>query len=74
MRQGEILALQNQYVYSDHVSQLGHQFNTYMRGKVDDAKLQQLTGHRTLRMVDNYTHFFLSDFRDVVAVQEQYLQ
>lgn len=51
-----------------------HQFNTYMRGKVADAKLQKLTGYRTLRMVDNYTHFSLSDFCDVVAVQEQYLQ
>ncbi len=48
-----------------------HQFNTYMRGKVPDPKLQQVTGHRTVRMVDSYTHFAIEDFSDINEVQEK---
>jgi len=48
-----------------------HFFNTFLRGKVPDAKLQALTGHRTQEMTDNYTHFRPEDFKDVLEIQEQ---
>jgi integrase len=48
-----------------------HFFNTALRGRVPDAKLQALTGHRTLEMTENYTHFRPEDFKDVLAIQEQ---
>ena len=47
-----------------------HTFNTLMRGRIPDAKLQKLTGHRSIRMVDNYTHFSIEDFSDVLQIQE----
>jgi len=43
-----------------------------MRGKIPDAKLRVLTGHKTLQMTDHYTQFKLEDFVDVVEVQEKY--
>jgi integrase len=49
-----------------------HFYNTMMRGKIHDAKLRLLTGHKTLEMTDHYTKFRLEDFRDAVEVQEQY--
>ncbi len=45
-------------------------FNTYMRTKVPDPKLQQLTGHSSDRMTEHYTRFNLEDLRDVVQIQE----
>lgn len=50
-----------------------HFFNTFLRGKVPDAKLQALTGHRTIEMTENYTHFRPEDFKDVLQIQEQIL-
>ena len=41
-----------------------------MRGRIPDAKLQSLTGHKTMRMVENYTHFRIEDFNDVLEIQE----
>lgn len=49
-----------------------HFYNSMMRGKIPDAKLRVLTGHKTLQMTDHYTQFKLDDFVDVVDVQEQY--
>jgi len=51
---------------------LRHTFNSIMRGKIADSKLQRLTGHRTIRMIDHYTHWSLSDFKDVLDVQNEY--
>lgn len=51
-----------------------HFYNTLMRGKVHDAKLRRLTGHKTLEMTEHYTHFNLEDFQDVVAIQEEYFK
>jgi integrase len=51
-----------------------HTFNTLMRGRIADAKLQKLTGHRSVRMVDNYTHFRVEDFSDVLKIQEEYFK
>jgi integrase len=48
-----------------------HFINAFLRGKVPDAKLQALTGHRTIEMTENYTHFRPEDFKDVLAIQEQ---
>jgi len=43
-----------------------------MRGKIHDAKLQRLTGHRTQEMTEHYTHFNIEDFGDVRERQEEY--
>jgi integrase len=51
---------------------LRHTFNTVMRGRIPDAKLQSLTGHRTKRMLEHYTHWQLEDYKDVLEAQEQY--
>jgi integrase len=48
-----------------------HLYNSLLRGKVPDAKLQRLTGHRTQAMTDRYSHFSVDDFRDVLAIQEE---
>ncbi|MDA3939883.1 MAG: tyrosine-type recombinase/integrase [Spirochaetia bacterium] len=45
-------------------------FNTVMRDKISDYKLQQLTGHKTQEMTDHYTKFNISDYDDVKALQE----
>ena len=50
-----------------------HFFNTLLRGKIHDAKLRALTGHRTLEMTEHYTKFRLEDFTDVVKVQNEFL-
>ena len=49
-----------------------HFYNSLMRGKIHDAKLRRLTGHKTLEMTERYTHFELEDFQDVMKVQEEY--
>ncbi len=49
-----------------------HTFNTVMRGKIPDVKLRKLTGHKTEAMTDRYTHFSVSDFQDVLIVQEEF--
>jgi integrase len=51
-----------------------HFFNSYLRTKIPDAKLQRLTGHKTLEMTDHYTHFNLEDYEDVLLVQEEMLR
>ena len=51
-----------------------HFYNSLLRGKVHDAKLRQLTGHKTLAMTDHYTHFNIDDFKDVLQIQEQYFE
>jgi len=48
-----------------------HLYNTLMRGKIPDAKLRTLTGHRTSQMTENYTHFRIEDFTDVLQIQER---
>jgi len=47
-----------------------HTFNSLCRGRIPDYKLQKLTGHRSDAMTEAYTHVRLSDFGDVVALQE----
>jgi len=49
-----------------------HFYNSIMRGKIHDAKLRRLTGHKTLEMTEHYTHFDIKDFSDVLAIQEGY--
>jgi integrase len=46
-----------------------HFFNSYFRTKIPDAKLQQMTGHKTQEMTDHYTHFRIEDFNDVRLLQ-----
>ena len=49
-----------------------HFYNSLMRGKIHDAKLRRLTGHKTLEMTEHYTHFNITDFKDVLIIQEQF--
>ncbi len=49
-----------------------HFYNSLMRGKIHDAKLRRLTGHKTLEMTEHYTHFNIDDFQDVLRIQEEY--
>jgi integrase len=49
-----------------------HTFNSLMRGRIHDSKLQRLTGHRTQEMVERYTHYRIEDYRDVLEIQEEY--
>lgn len=49
---------------------LRHWFNTYFRSaNISDAKLKAVTGHKTAKMQDHYTHFDLENYSDVIAVQ-----
>ena len=49
-----------------------HLYNSLMRGRVPDSKLQRMTGHQTKEMVEHYTHFKLSDYQEILEVQEEY--
>jgi integrase len=51
-----------------------HFYNTLMRGKIHDAKLRRLTGHKTLEMTELYTRFSIDDFKDVLQIQEEYFK
>jgi len=46
-------------------------YNSLLRGRIPDAKLRRLTGHRTAEMTERYTHYHRGDFADVLAIQEQ---
>jgi integrase len=44
-----------------------HYFNSRLRSAgVPDSKIQLLTGHRTIKMVQHYTHFNVDDFSDIL--------
>jgi integrase len=47
-----------------------HFFNTFMRGKVPDSKLQKVTGHRSLEMTELYDHQQLEDLQEIRIIQE----
>jgi integrase len=49
-----------------------HFYNSLMRGKIPDVKLRRLTGHRSEKMSDLYTHFHINDFQDVLRIQERF--
>ena len=51
-----------------------HTLNTVLRsGGIADAKIRQITGHRTEEMTTNYTHFQADDFRDVSSLTDRIL-
>jgi integrase len=51
-----------------------HFFNTVLRMEnVTDAKVQSVTGHRTKKMTDHYTHFDTRQFAEVREVQTKLL-
>ena len=52
-----------------------HFFNTTMRtNNIGDGKLRKLTGHKSQKMTEHYTHFKIGDFQDVKRVQAKILQ
>jgi integrase len=51
-----------------------HFFNTALRmGNVTDAKVQSVTGHRSKKMTDHYTHFDTRQFTEIREVQTKLL-
>ena len=47
-----------------------HYFNTVLRShNINDGKVQTLTGHKTKAMTNHYTHFTITDFSDVLTIQ-----
>jgi integrase len=51
-----------------------HFFNTTLRmGNVADSKLQRITGHKSLKMTEHYTHFNARDFTEVREIQDNLL-
>lgn len=51
-----------------------HFFNTYCRARnVTDDKVRAVTGHKTQAMVDNYTHFNINDYKEVLDIQNDIL-
>jgi integrase len=51
-----------------------HFFNTVLRmNNVTDAKVQSVTGHRTRKMTDHYTHFDTRQFTEIRDVQTKLL-
>ena len=51
-----------------------HFLNTLLRNSnVADAKVQQVTGHRTMKMTEHYTHFDTRQFTEVMDVQTNLL-
>jgi integrase len=51
-----------------------HFFNTVLRmNNVTDAKVQSVTGHRSKKMTDHYTHFDTRQFSEVREVQTKLL-
>jgi integrase len=52
-----------------------HFLNTMLLSKgVPEAKVREITGHRTPRMSQHYTHFRASDFHEVLALQKVLLE
>ena len=51
-----------------------HFLNTLLRmSNVADSKVQSVTGHRSMRMTEHYTHFDTRQFSEVVDVQTNFL-
>jgi integrase len=51
-----------------------HFFNTALRmDNVTDAKVQSVTGHRSKKMTDHYTHFDTRQFTEIREVQTKLL-
>jgi integrase len=52
-----------------------HFLNTLLRmANVADSKVQKVTGHKSLKMTDRYTHFNTQEFNEVRDVQENLLK
>jgi integrase len=51
-----------------------HFFNTTLRlANVADSKLQRITGHKSIKMTEHYTHFNGREFTEVREVQDKLL-
>lgn len=52
-----------------------HFLNTMLLSRgVPDAKVRKITGHRSQKMSDRYTHFRVSDFQEVADLQRELLE
>jgi integrase len=51
-----------------------HFFNTFLRmANIADSKVQSVTGHKTLKMTEHYTHFDTREFTEVREAQTKLL-
>jgi integrase len=51
-----------------------HFFNTLLRASdIADGKVRKVTGHKSMKMTEHYTHFDSREFTDVRMVQERLL-
>jgi len=51
-----------------------HYFNTMMRSNnISDSKLQKMTGHKSKEMTDHYTHYEVSDLKEIGQIQAKIL-
>lgn len=48
-----------------------HTFNTLMRGNIPEDKLRKITGHKSEKMSDHYTHYDKNSFEDVREQQNK---
>lgn len=48
-----------------------HSFNTLMRGNIPEDKLRKITGHKSEKMSDHYTHYDMDSFEDVRQEQNK---
>ena len=48
-----------------------HYFNTNMRQHVNDSVLRAITGHKTIQMTENYTHYNLEHFSEIRKIQDE---
>jgi integrase len=51
-----------------------HTFNSQMCGKIPDSKLQRLSDHKTIKMIEPYPHYKTEDYIDVIKAQNNLLQ
>jgi hypothetical protein len=50
-----------------------HSLNTVLRSRgISDVKVREITGHRSEKMSDHYTHFHASDFKEVLKITEEF--
>jgi integrase len=53
---------------------LRHTFTSHVRKELPDPMVQRLTGHKSTRMLDEYSHWSLEDFRNVITIQEGFFK
>jgi integrase len=72
----DYIFVRGQYTNNGYVphTKTKHNRNTLLRmSNVADSKVQSVTGHRSMRMTDHYTHFDTRQFTEIRDVQVELL-